>query len=641
MATTANLSSILKYYADKQKSGFVDFKEFCAYIKKYAEHHVEEQGELVKYLGDPSNTVMAELQGLSEKHLVSVITANNKKTIVVISYFSSKYTAQYTDIQKTDAVPFPLVTDLPKLFPLHAVEKQLASAYIPNLIEKKPVKSGILYFLEFSQEIPALILPECIPMVQLIEAAQAKIRKILKKEEYHDYFLKKLRSTNASKEISIQGFYSKFVDANENNFSKLADGDDYYFWNQLLYFIKQDFIKIQDKTTEDINILQAVQIAEVHSTYLKEKFQQIKKKEDALKEFEAALDKTPYFFSMKQILKFQDKSGKTLYGKYTEDDLKETLQRLTTEGESNELPPLLVFKVPSGTRYFIYKKNVIQVIVRLCNEARNPIEKQIEDKWYNALINYDKLPEMTSDPHFENELHYLVEENSPVLYALLNANFMTLLAYDREDSDTSHGFQLFVDGKIMAYRDLLMLKNSKILSNAKMRLPFYYSIPVISWFLSFFGNGKKNKQKKSSKPVSNQTKTASLNPLDNLEEEHTSNSIQQKSRKDVLAARAKEISAELIPEGSSLDRELNYLEKQWNKMISKEAYNMLSEDINALIRDYTRRVIRTLSSTTFTKERIQNLAVNLVDTPNMQKVGASKALTEYVTLYMLRLITNK
>ena len=68
---------------------------------------------------------------------------------------------------------------------------------------------------------------------------------------------------------------------------------------------------------------------------------------------------------------------------------------------------------------------------------------------------------------------------------------------------------------------------------------------------------------------------------------------------------------------------------------------MLLEDVNALIRDYTRRVLRTLSESTFTKERLQNLAENLVQTPNMQRIGNAKALKEYVALYMLRLISNR
>mgnify|MGYP003319534443 CR=1 FL=1 len=75
-------------------------------------------------------------------------------------------------------------------------------------------------------------------------------------------------------------------------------------------------------------------------------------------------------------------------------------------------------------------------------------------------------------------------------------------------------------------------------------------------------------------------------------------------------------------------------------MISKEAYNNLTEDVNALIRDYTRKVVKTLSGPSFTRERVEGLAKTLVSTPNMQKINEQKALTEYVTLYILRLVSN-
>ena len=239
---------------------------------------------------------------------------------------------------------------------------------------------------------------------------------------------------------------------------------------------------------------------------------------------------------------------------------------------------------------------------------------------------------MTNISHFEKTLHKLVEQNSPVLHALLSANFMTLLAYDATAEELPQGFRLFVDGKLLPYHDLLMLKNSKILANAKARLPFYYTIPVISWIFALIAGKKKQ--------TSSSTKTAAGSDiLDDLEEESSPN--RKKSRAEVLSSKAKDIYNELIPEGSSVDRELNYLEKQWNKRISKDAYNQLSEDVNSLIRDYTRTVMRSLSSSTFTKERIQNLAENLASTQNMRRLGNTKALTEYIALYMLRLISNR
>ena len=631
MATTSNLSAIIRYYAEKQKSPFIDLKEFCAYIKKYAEHHVEEQSELVKYLGDPTGTVVAELQGLSEKKLVAIISSNNKKQIVSITYLASKYANLYKDMMKNESIPYPQGTDLPKQFPNQVLEHKAASQYIPAIIEKENTKSPLLYVLDFSRDLPSMLIPACVPIKALLDTAQQKVRKILKKDEFHDYFLKKLRSTNPTKEISIKNFYTHFVDTENYQFAEFNDGEDYYIWNQSLYYIRQDFEKIQDRTVEDTNILQAVQILETHSSYLKEKFQNEHKRAEAIKELESALAKPPYFYSMPQILKFQDNNGRTLYGQYTEDDLKEFLQKMTTDGEANELPQLLVFKVESGTRYYVYKKKVSQVVVRLCNEAHESIAKQLEDHWYEVLLDYERLPEMSNASEFEACLHEMVEKNSPILYALLNANFMNILSYASAE-DNMDSFRLFVDGKLLPYSDLLMLKNSKILTNAKSRLPFYYTLPVISWIMSLF-NGRKKEKKRATSAV-----IAEKNPFE--EEEKKSDSGPKLTKTQALAANAKEIAKDLVPEGSTLDRELNYLTKQWNKMISKEAYNNLTEDVNSLIRDYTRRVVKTLSATSFTRERVENLAKTLVNTPNMQKIKEEKALTEYVILYMLRLVSN-
>ena len=181
MATTSNLSAIIRYYAEKQKSPFIDLKEFSAYVKKYAEHHVEEQSELVKYLGDPSGTLTAELQGLSEKHLVAIITANNKKTIVSITFLSSKYANLYKDMMKNESIPYPQATDLPKAFPNQVLEHQVISQYIPAIIEKDNSKSPLLFILDFARELPSMLIPACVPIKALLDTAQQKVRKILKK----------------------------------------------------------------------------------------------------------------------------------------------------------------------------------------------------------------------------------------------------------------------------------------------------------------------------------------------------------------------------------------------------------------------------------------------------------------------------
>lgn len=626
MVAISNLSSILKHYANRQKSPFIDFREFCDYVKKYAEHHVEEESSLVRYLGDSSQTISAELLGLSEKNIVGLIENNNRKTIICVQYISNIIALKYKEMITNVSVPYPIVTDLPKNFPLSLIEKKQASEYIIKNLNKKPENLPNLYILEFANEMTSLLVPAIVPIKVLLETAQKKIKKILKKEEYHDYFIKKLRSTNPTKEISIKSFFTHFVDSQDDKFIDFDQGDDYYLWNQTLYFIRQDFSKIQDKTIEDINILQSAQISEIHSTFLKQKFQNQQKREEALKELEAALAKPPYFFSMNQILKFQDKNGRLLYGRYSEEDLKEFLTKMTQEGPLNQLPQLLIFKVDSGTRYYVYKKKVIQVVVRLCNEANVSIGKALETKWYNCLLNYEKLKEMTDNVAFEKVLRKMVEEHSPVLYALLNANFMSLLALEKDDDETMEGFHLFVNQHLLSYQELLMLKNNQILAHAKSRLPLIYSIPIISWIISLFGSSNRKKQKIVEAPKK--------------EEKSIVQKEKQKSKAEIISSKSKDIITEIIPEGSSVDRELDFLEKQWNKLISKDARMNLTEDVNSLIRDYTRKVANTISSQSFSRERIENLANTLVKTPNMQKIKEEKSLKEYVILYMLRLLSN-
>ena len=331
-------------------------------------------------------------------------------------------------------------------------------------------------------------------------------------------------------------------------------------------------------------------------------------------------------FGTKPFYYYVTEDGRLLYGRYSDEELKQLLQTLTTDGAENELPKLLVFKVESGTRYYVFKNKINHLLFKLCNEAHDAIENILLDKWYNLLLNYEKRSEMTDTNKFEECLRTLVESVSPVLHSLLNANFITLLGY--EDDDPTITFHLFSNGKLLPYRELLMLNNSHILSKAKARLPFIYSLPIISWIVSLFRSKKKVKTSYADKQIKKE------------EEESHVPSTSKLSKQEILVTKAKEISADFVPEGSTIDRELDYLNKQWNKLITHEANMNLTEDVNALIRDYTRRVSKTLTESTFTKERIKNLAEALVKTPNMQKIREEKALTEYVTLYMIRLLCN-
>ena len=634
MATSVNLSSILRNFATKQESPFVYIRDFCDYIKKYAAKNLEQQPNLVQYIEISESSLTKEFEELASKHEVYLTTQGGKPVVIVITYYSVLYANRFKDIISNITVPFPCVTDLPKQLPVEAIEKTDASEIIPKLQQEQDVKSPVLYCMMMPRDIPAILFPACVPVQFLTRAAMAKIRHMLKKDEYHDYFQKKLRNANPTKEIGSQTFYTRFLQHPDNADQTFDfNGDAFYFWSQLCYFIRIDFEKIKDRTIEDINVLQALSICEIWMMSLKEKANAQQVREDALRELEAALARPPFFYSMDSILKIRDSKGALLYGQYNEDDLKEFLQKLTTESENNELPKILVFKVETGARYFIYKQRVFQLVVRLANEAHDTIEKDLTDKWFNSLSEYRKLPEMKDKKAFETVLKDEVRTLSPVLWSLLNANFLTMLNYENDHSENANSFHIFSNGKLLPYSELLMLSNSSILSTAKIMLPFWHTIPILSWIMSMI-NSKKNEKKPRKKAI----KEFSADDIpDDTPKQSPGRYV---NKKEAVIEAARNVADELVPSGSTIDRELDSYLKLWNKMITKEAHASLTEDVNSLIRDYTRKVMRTISASTFTVDRVRTLAETLVKTPNMQKIKENDALTMYVELYILRLLSN-
>uniref|UniRef100_UPI00298E59BF hypothetical protein n=1 Tax=Treponema sp. TaxID=166 RepID=UPI00298E59BF len=497
-----------------------------------------------------------------------------------------------------------------------------------------------LYSILLPNNVPPVLFPGNVPVSILIDAVMEKIRRMLKKEEYHDYYLKKLRISNPGKEISAKNFFNSFLTKPDVALRSLeSTGDSFYFWNQLCYFIKQDYEKVKDFTSEDINVLQSVYIAEIVILFYKNAAQQNLQRESAIKTLQLCLTKPPYYFTMDTILKFTDTKGIPLYGQFNDQDLKQFLQKETTEAAGNDLPKLLVFKIENGTRYFIYKNNVIPLIIRLASDAHTEINDSLTKEWFKHLQNFDKLPEMTEEKAFNEKLEIELREKEPVLYSLLTANFLPVLNMEMQDNSTM-GAQgsIFEGDEMMSYAGILQLNRNEILENARILLPIWYTIPILSWIIALFT------KKKTKKPVNKKSKPKSIvqseevqAELDNLEPHSTQKPV---SKKDALIKAAKEVEREFVPSGATLESELVAYRKQWNKMISKQANSDLTEDVNALIRDYMRKVLRTLSSKSFTADRIRDLAATLADTPNMKKISEPQALLKYIELYMVYLVKN-
>lgn len=646
MATTTSIIVLLKFFAGRQNSAAVDFNEFCEYLRKYSDHHLEEQPVLVTYLSDTATQLQKELDKLVENRQVILLTpAPDKKVIIVIPYFTEAFQNRYKEIKVTPQIPFPQESDIPKKIPNEVVTRKSAAELINTLLNGETLNDKTLWSVVLPHDVPAILLPSIVSIHTLIECAVLKLRTMLAKDEHHDYFLKKLTVSNPGKEMTAKNIFNRFVQTPDAGVVMIKQPEDsFYFLTQLLFFIRQDYEKVKDVTAEDLAILQSVYILEIAANYFKNKAQESNKKEGALKTLEQLLRHPPYYFTFNDITRFTSSSGVPLLGLYGEEDLKDFLHRKTTESSGNELPELLVFKTDDDTRYFIYKNRVMPLVMRLCTDARMIIRETIKKNWQHVLRNFDDLPEMKDQAEFEKRLEKEVRIQSPILYSLLNTSFLLLINYEssNEDNSTLDGprLSLFENGQLIPYSDILLMNRSQLLTDTKILLPFWYTVPVISWILKMIMKPPKSKKQKSQKTQAQiyHEKEAENSRQDNQEAALTQNPAV--SKKVALREAARNLENELIPQSSTLDRELNSYEHQWNKLIGKVTHNNLTEDVNTLIKDYLRKVLRTMKSEGFTKERIESLAESLVKTPGMQKIGEEDALMMYVQLYIIKLVKN-
>ena len=158
MAKSVNLESLLRHYATKQESAFVNFKDFCDYLRRYSAKHIEEQPELVQYLEVPDSTLYKEIEELVTKHEAYILNQNTGKVIIVVlTYYSVYFANRYKEILNSPMVPFPSVTDLPKQLPMSAFEKRDGTEFIPYLLSEQDVKSPLLYCLMLPKDVPAIL----------------------------------------------------------------------------------------------------------------------------------------------------------------------------------------------------------------------------------------------------------------------------------------------------------------------------------------------------------------------------------------------------------------------------------------------------------------------------------------------------
>jgi hypothetical protein len=533
----------------------------------------------------------------------------------------------YANVDDNADMPFPSEESLRMEIPesqvrFLGVESDLVN-YISGLSEAEPSIAKISFPEDYGS---ALVPVELVPR-RLMEAALLKVRNYLRNHGNKEYALHKLTPQLMGKENYLRDLLNQVLIRPLDCYTTIEEGGEfsYLFWAHFCILVKGDLRKKKDHLSEDIAAGQAVYLIEVVNSYYKALAVKRREKEFALKELELHLGRPPYSYTLDQVIKFTSSKGVLLLSQYSREDLEEWLKKQTTESKDDGLPELLIFSDRNNERYFVSKSKTLLLCTRLLGEGREKVKNAVSKHWLRLLQGYKNEPAMENDKDFDKLLSGYTGKICPFLASLLEDPKLQLVYDELEQSPSgiSAAARIFNKGILLPYSTLFIFKRKELMEDARILLPFWYSMPLITAIIAFFKN------------LMSKRKTAKEAAEDSEDEELEND---KGPSKEYLNA-AREIEFLLVPPGHTINTYLNELEGRWSRLINKQARTNLVEDVNSLVRDKLRQTLRVQKHYKITRENISILADNIVNrTPSLQTLSGKDSLLTYIELYLIKLL---
>jgi len=641
MVRDIDILQLLRSYASKNRSAFIDYRTFSQMVQRQAAQSNRPDPIYRDLATNPDVILVPKLFQYARERNLSIKTAGGQiDSIALPEYFTEILLAEYRRLEENPDIPFPEDESIHAELPAEWVQAVSVETDLGSLIEVERDRSAPFYRLIFPEGIrPVLILS---PMVadKLLEHAVLKVRQYLRKGGNKDFVQNKLSYAFPGKEMQLKESLSAILIKPYDAIRDMrTSGNDFTFplWAYLASYMKKDIFKKVDKNAEDWSNLQAIYLCEVYNNFYKGKAQRAAEREAAFKTLEISLRKAPYNYTIDDVTNFRDLMGRPLLGKYSREELEEWLREKTTRAAPGNLPEILMPVTSHGQRWLVAKNRVLPLVVRLLGEARTSIRTSLIAEWKAVMEDYKSIPTMEDDAAYRKDLEERVAKGYPVLFSLISERIFSLVYNElRETPDAVPELDRFFSrGDLVSIDELLDLRRKHLVMDVRNLLPIWYTLPILSGIFAFFyrmaGKKRQRKERFTGEPE-RQNESAG---------EKGKRASTSSDRRIEFAAAAAKVEQILLPDGYKLDEYLSVLVNRWNTLINPKAKADLTEDVNSLVRDYLRGLLRTLRPSNLTSERVKSLAATLADTPSLLKIRNHAALEEYVRLYMVRLLKTK
>lgn len=650
MSKKEELRKLLKAYVNKTQEPDLPYPTFRSLLDKYLERYEGELKELASIKTELDTHLPPLLSELGEEGIVEVVQKpDGSNTIRFLEYYRELIEQRYKVMQNRQDTPFPSEQSFSVLFPpdiLIPVDVKVEFGSYLELREHHPPRILRILFPELTKSL--LVTTPLLPNV-LLELALQKTRQYLRNQKNAVYIQHKLVPLFRGRERILKDQIINVVTKPDLILQDLMNPTDfiYQFWSQTTSFLLKEILEKKEKLEQENDLAIAAYLIGAYSIFYKGKTTKERETETALKTLSGYFEKSPYAYTFHDIHTFKDSKGFPLVKKIDHATLQEFLDRQTTPPDPKSLPEIIKVRALDRKEYFISRTTVSTFLLERSFSLFREIRAHIVQDWYEALQSDEKRKEFKDPQAFEEYAQTVLKQLDMLFFSLLNFSLLFLILEQVKPNPMEKEFLESVldrkGKKIHPVSKIFRLYPEDLLAEAKLRLPFWKTIPILKQIVQFFIRFYTT-QPKTKKPKKAEEATAiTLGTTTPKGEEEPSEPVAPSSDRAQRVHFQKTIEALKVRYGGSkgdVQRELKELINQWNTLLDPKAKANLVEDVNSLVRDFLRKLKIAQRFQAPTPERLEKLAVELVTHEALEKIRHKEALKKYILLYMLEVLSK-
>jgi hypothetical protein len=678
MSSPDNVARILLALAKRSDHPRVTFDKLLSFTHKYLEKYADGSPELSDLDDNTENVLTAHLISLESEGRVSLSYEDSRIVgVYYTEYYPRVITSAYEKMRERTSDPFPSEESLGITIPDELIAPVNVSTDFLDWMGATDRSENTVLRLMFPEDLQSIVATLGVVKHSLAAMALQKIRDYLRNKRNAGYMHSKLRAVFRNRDVALKETLNKILTTPDDSLKTIYHPSEFtfHFWTSLSSAIIKEFGQKQETQQEEVDYCRAAYLIGYYNVFYKGIEQRKKDVDTALKTVDAKLRKEPYAYRLSDIRNFTDSKGVPLAKRCPRNQIDSYIQEKLLPPDNTQMPELIRTRSADGHDYYIRKESIFKIVFPEIRDASEVFENELSEKWTAALKQNEQLKEMLDDNTFEHTLNTMMKERKPLLYGLLRYDLLHIIATEQKlFGSAQEELERMLDRKNQRIRPLsvvLDIDRRKLLSDARLRLPFWQAVPVLRGIFAWLkrlllGEPSPRKKRKAARKQQSRAGEAAaatsggggahggrgdgeLEGFAGAAVESTAvrfgdrpngarGGEQAKGPSPDVKRAAKRLQEEYVSPGGNVDTTLEELAERWNPLLDPVAQQNLVEDVNSLVRDFIRKRKTVFRSSPPTRGRIQQMAAQLAQNSALAEIKRKEPLRRYLELYMLRIL---